>query len=133
MAYAQNIQIAISPENLTLTVDDAKLEWGKFYKENDKDSEVSIKDVNGTKIEPGEVKVISACGRSDSASGTEGSIKLYDGNVEIGKFYWDCPWGSKTNTTQWEKRSNNYITEVSGGNVDSGSIGLVNITVYKKK
>ncbi|MEJ2765608.1 aegerolysin family protein [Photobacterium sp. MCCC 1A19761] len=132
MAYAQNIQIAINPENFTLTVDGAKLEWGKFYEYDDKDSELSIKDVNGTKIEPKEIKVIAACGRSDSASGTEGSIKLYDGNVEIGKFYWDCPWGSKDNQTKWEKSNNQYITEVSGGNLHSGAIGLVNITVYKK-
>ncbi|OYY23501.1 MAG: hypothetical protein B7Y65_03535 [Azorhizobium sp. 35-67-15] len=42
-----------------------------------------------------------ARGRENASSGTEGSFDLYDGEMNIGNYYWDCPWGRKTNTSTW--------------------------------
>ncbi|MBF4285183.1 aegerolysin family protein, partial [Vibrio anguillarum] len=43
---------------------------------------------------------------------------------------WDCPWGSKTNTSTWTPSGpqpplNKYITSQTGANLDSGALGTV--------
>ena len=65
----------------------------------DKDYEISVGDIENATILPGENFMISSCGRSDSASGTEGEFEIYeDGGGKVRHFYWSCPWGSKINT-----------------------------------
>src|SRR5882724_7685031 len=101
MAYAQWAVFTITTVGATMTVKSVTLNWGKFYKNGNKDDEVPISDIEGHQIAPGVSYVISTCGRSDASSGTEGSFDLYDGATKVGNYYWDCPWGSKTNTSKW--------------------------------
>jgi hypothetical protein len=132
MAYAQWVSITIKPLNSDITVKNPVHEWGKFFA-GSKDNEVSSESINGTIIEAGNSYTINACGRSDSASGTEGSIDLYDGKVHVGNYYWSCPWSSVySNKSTWSSASNNHIAQVTGGNVDnSGSLGNITIKVVK--
>jgi hypothetical protein len=132
MAYAQWVVMTVGATGTTLSIKNAQLAWGKFYQYNDKDREVSSDDVNKIQIASGNVAVIASCGREDAASGTEGSFDLYDGEVNVGTYYWDCPWGSKTNTSTWTPSLNeNYVTQVTGANLDSGALGNVTIKCVK--
>uniref|UniRef100_UPI00188CE034 aegerolysin family protein n=1 Tax=Vibrio anguillarum TaxID=55601 RepID=UPI00188CE034 len=86
--------------------------------------------IDGHIIERGTSLSINACGRSDASSGTEGSFELYDGPTHVGTYSWDCPWGSKTNTSTWTPSGpqpplNKYITSQTGANLDSGALGTV--------
>lgn len=130
MAYAQWVSIKVSAKLCDLTIKNVVQEWGKFYK-GEKDNEVDPKNINNTMIKNENSYVISACGRENSPSGTEGSFDLYDGETHIGSYLWDCPWGSKTNTSTWNSDNSNYVTQVTGANLDSGALGNVNITVVK--
>lgn len=134
MAYSQWIDVKIVSENMTMNVKEAKLDWGKFYKQGDKDKEISTADINKIAVESGKDARICSCGRSGSATGTEGSFELYDGEIKIGKFYWDCPWWKKDNSFSWtqeESTKSSYSTNMEGGNTDSGAIGNVTITCIK--
>lgn len=134
MAYAQWIEVKIVSENMTLKVKNANLNWGKFYEYGNKDKEISKDDINKIEVASGKSAWICSCGRSDASSGTEGSFELYDGDTKIGKFNWDCPWGKKSNTFDWNQDASKdiYFTEREGGNKDSGAIGTVTITCIKK-
>ncbi|WP_350940942.1 aegerolysin family protein [Vibrio metschnikovii] len=56
---------------------------------------------------------------------------MYRDDTHVGNYYWDCPWGSKKNTSTWTNDNSNFITQVTGGNLDSGAIGNVSIvSVY---
>ncbi|OCH93863.1 hypothetical protein OBBRIDRAFT_724008, partial [Obba rivulosa] len=65
-----------------------------------KDAEISEENVEGTKVLSGAEYTINLCGRSDSPSGSTGTeVKLEEeGGAAVCRFYWDCPWGIKTNT-----------------------------------
>lgn len=105
---------------------------GKFYEWPNKDKELSIDDVNKTVIPAGGEHRVSACGRSDAASGTTGSFDLYDDNTKIIHIKWNCPWGSKYNSFEAEDRSKNYYVNVGSWNQDSGAIGTVDVEVTRK-
>ncbi|WP_332400451.1 aegerolysin family protein [Vibrio metschnikovii] len=130
MAYAQWISITIEPKNYDVTIKNIHNDWGKFY-QGSKDNEISPEDIDGRVVKAGEKFTISSCGRSDASSGTEGSFDIYRDDTHVGNYYWDCPWGSKTNTSTWTNDNSNFITQVTGGNLDSGAIGNVSIvSVY---
>ena len=81
------------------TMQDAALTY--IFAAGDKDHELSTDDFNNKVIAAGDVLELNACGREDAASGTTGSFDLVDpdnANKLVRSFYWDCPWGSKTNT-----------------------------------
>jgi hypothetical protein len=66
---------------------------------DNKDAEIPKSDIENHKINPGDEFQINSCGRSDASSGTEGDFDIYeDGGTKVRHFYWNCPWGSKTNT-----------------------------------
>ncbi|MGH1517887.1 aegerolysin family protein [Chryseobacterium sp. JK1] len=133
MAYAQWIEVKIVSENMTLTVKNASLSWGKFYEQGNKDKEISTADINKITVESGKNASICSCGRSDASSGTEGSFELYNGDTKIGKFNWDCPWGKKDNSFNWNQDASkdSYFSSREGGNTNSGAIGNVTITCIK--
>lgn len=74
---------------------------------------------------------VASCGRSDSASGTEGYFDVYDGDTHVCHVYWDCPWGSKTNKFQVTDVSDDYGVTPAGANLDSGAVGTVTIKIGK--
>lgn len=140
MAYAQWVTITIQPANYDVTIKHVSQSWGKFYDSNqvgkpggNKDNEYPASDLENKVIERGRSFSINACGRSDASSGTEGSIEIYDGEKLVGTYSWDCPWGSKTNTSTWTPgcAANGYITEQSGANLNSGALGTVTIRTVK--
>lgn len=134
MAYAQWVTITIDAIDVTLSVKHATYQWGKFYQIPNKDDEVSIETINEMVIPAGGSNVIAACGRENASSGTEGSFELYDGDTLIGEYYWDCPWGSKTNTSLWKPNDTvleQYVTQVTGANLDSGALGNLTIKCVK--
>jgi len=130
MAYAQWATFTLSPKNYTLTIKNVVLKWGKFYK-GSKDNEVKLEDIEGVQIKPGDSYKIETCGREDSPSGTEGSFDIYDGNTHVASYYWDCPWGSKSNTSTLTPESDDYLSQQNGANLDSGALG--NITIKSGK
>ncbi len=132
MAYAQWVVITVEAIGVDLTVKSVGLEWGKFFKNPNKDDEIPIDKIEGMTIASGDSGVIASCGRENASSGTEGQFDLYDGGTHIGTYYWDCPWGSKTNTSTWTPSANkHYITEQSGANLNSGALGNVTIRCAK--
>lgn len=132
MAYAQWVVITVKARNTSLSIRNAHLSWGKFYQNPNKDQELSADDINKIVIPANNNAVIASCGRSDSASGTEGSFDIYDGQTNVGNYYWNCPWGSKTNTSTWTPNdTDRYVTQVTGGNLDSGALGNISIDCVK--
>lgn len=137
MAYAQWVSITIYPSNFQATIKNVALSWGKFYRNGDKNDEVPVSEIEGTKVDADGSYEIYSCGRSDAASGTEGSFDLYDGDTKVGTYSWDCPWGRKDNASDWSDYGppppkNRYVTQQSGANTDAGAIGNVTLTTIKK-
>ncbi|OCH84840.1 pleurotolysin A [Obba rivulosa] len=128
MAYAQWVVIVlknVSPQG-TLVIKNLNLMWGKFHKDGDKDAEIPTKDIEGTKILPGAEYTINSCGRSDASSGTEGKFDLYEeGGALVRSFYWDCPWGSKTNTWTISNANAQWMVDSQGANLNSGALGTI--------
>lgn len=140
MAYAQWGTFVVQALNFDVTIKNISLSWGKFYDSTqigneggDKDKEYLSQKIEGKIIKSGSSFAINACGRSDAASGTEGSFQLYDGDTLVGTYSWDCPWGSKTNSSTWVAESTDYITQQSGANLNAGALGTVKIQVVSIK
>ncbi|PAV01349.1 hypothetical protein CBG25_17190 [Arsenophonus sp. ENCA] len=132
MAYSQWIKMNISPENFSVKIKNLSIGWGKFHNPADKDEEINIENINNYVVKEGETYIIASCGREDASSGTTGSFDLFDEDIKIGHYSWDCPWGSKKNTSEWNRENNKYIVDVSGANYDGGAIGTVSFDLYKK-
>jgi hypothetical protein len=132
MAYAQWVSITITSRGTTLSLKNADLAYGKFHQTGNKDEEISPDDINEITINSGKSAVINSCGRENSPSGTEGRFDIFDGEVKVGEYYWDCPWGSKTNNSTWTPDDlDNYVTQVTGGSLDSGALGNITIKCVK--
>lgn len=135
MAYGQWVSYSILADNAELTIKNASTSWGKFYAYDNKDQELTPDQINGTKIPSGAgmYNVVSSCGRSDAAAGTQGQFDLYDGTTKVVTLNWDCPWGGSTNSWSQSGQNTNYMVSVSGGNQQSGAIGTLTCEVFKKK
>lgn len=145
MAYAQWGTFVIYATNFNVTIKNVAHSWGKFYDSKQigvaggsKDNEYQPSDIEGKVVAAGMSFAINACGREDASSGTEGSFDLYDGTTFVGTYTWDCPWGSKSNSSTWSAAGpqpplNSYVTQQSGANLDSGALGTVVIQTTKIK
>ncbi|KAK7029593.1 Aegerolysin Aa-Pri1 [Paramarasmius palmivorus] len=136
MAYAQWVTIIIhNVGNGKCKIKNLGLSWGKLYADGNKDQELSTSQFNNKVIGPDEKVQINSCGRSDAASGTEGSFDLVDpddGDRTIRHFYWDCPWGSKSNTWTVSGSNSKWMVEHQGANYYGGGIGTVTVDALKK-
>ncbi|KAF4257052.1 hypothetical protein KXW98_007189 [Aspergillus fumigatus] len=134
-AYAQWVTVHLinSMSSETLSIKNASLSWGKWYKDGDKDAEITSEDVQQKTAPPGGSVNVNSCGRSDASSGTTGGFDLYDGNTKIGRVHWDCPWGSKTNDFDVGERNKNYWVEIGTWNKYGGAIGTVDVEVGRKR
>jgi len=135
-AEAQFVVVKITARGgTTFTVKNASLPHGKWHAEGDKSNELNTNQIEGMQIPTNTTKTICACGASDAAVGTEGSFDLYDGDVKVGTYYWDCPWGKKANISRWDSVDQTaetpYAVTSVLGNLDSGGIGTVTLTVTK--
>ncbi len=143
MAYAQWGTFTIYATNYDATIKNVSHSWGKFYDSSQvgtaggsKDNEYQPSTIEGKVIKAGTVFSINACGREDAAAGTEGTFDLYDGSTFVGTYSWNCPWGTKSNSSNWTSAGappplNKYITSQSGANLDSGALGTVTIQSAK--
>ncbi len=137
MAYAQWVSFTMKAANFDAFVGGAHRDWGKFYQWDNKDKEVSNSTIDEIELEKGKTypQEISTCGRENSSSGTEGYFYLYTNKERkdadaICKIYWDCPWGSKTNT--WKASDydpDKYIVSFQGGSQYGGAIGTLTLTI----
>ncbi|KKA28151.1 hypothetical protein TD95_000962 [Thielaviopsis punctulata] len=133
MAYAQWLEIIITNRmrDGDVTLRDAVANWGKFYQNGDKDIEIGSDQINGNTLTFDKSFTVQSCGRSDSASGTEGSVKLFEGSTHICTLYWNCPWGSKNNQFKILDQSDDYAVSHTPFNDDSGAIGTVKVKVLR--
>ncbi|KAK0645186.1 Asp-hemolysin [Lasiodiplodia hormozganensis] len=136
MAYAQWVIIHIinSFRSGTISIKHAQALWGKFYKDGNKDAEISSAEVSQITIPANGTADVAACGRSDASSGTEGTIDLYEDDTKICTIYWDCPWGSKSNHFEIRDRNSaaGYMVSNSPYNADSGALGKIDVEVARK-
>ncbi|KAF9458124.1 pleurotolysin A [Collybia nuda] len=136
MAYAQWVIIILHNTGAKpMKLQNLKPSWGKLHADGDKDNEVKASDYEGKVIEADEKIQINACGWSDAAEGTTGTFDLVDssdGDKQIRHFYWDCPWGSKTNTWTVSGSNSKWMVEYSGQNLNSGALGTITVDALKK-
>jgi hypothetical protein len=88
MAKAQWIAVEVCPHNLEVKIKNARLDFGIFYANNDKDVSISSDIINNITIAAGKFKTFASCGAPDRASGTEGQFDLYTGDTKIVTIYW---------------------------------------------
>jgi hypothetical protein len=131
MGYGQWVSVTVTTNNFTVSIKNATLSWGKFYATDNKDVEISVDAINSIVIAPGNSATINSCGRENTWSGTEGSFDIYDGQTLVGNYSWNCPHGSSTNTSTWKPSSDAYIAQLTGGSLDSGPLGNVNLKATK--
>lgn len=106
---------------------------GKFHETDHKDVDISIASVSAIAIPSGGNSSVSASGRSNTTSGTEGTIDLFDHELEtkICTVYWNCPWESKSNNFEIRNRASKYQVTVGPWNKGSGALGNVDIKVER--
>jgi hypothetical protein len=133
MAYAQWATFTIKAKNCNISIKNPIHQWGKFYDGINKDKEIAAEDIDRTLIKDRQEFTFGACGRSDAASGTEGSFDLYDGETLVASYSWDCPWGSKTNTSSLtvHQRDDYLVQLYPSGNLNSGALGNVGLTIAR--
>ncbi|KAH7905705.1 putative Asp-hemolysin precursor [Hygrophoropsis aurantiaca] len=129
-AYAQWVVLEITNSlKGPIKIQNAKLIWGKFYQNGNKDVELSPDEIDQIVIPPGETRSVSSCGRSGAPSGTEGSIDLDDDTTKICTLYWNCPWGSPTNDFALQDVNQEYVVTHGPWNQTGGAIGNIAIKV----
>ncbi|KAI1771103.1 aegerolysin type hemolysin [Hypoxylon cercidicola] len=137
MAYAQwvVIQIINNFRSGKINVKNARIFWGKFHDHTNKDNEIGSDIVSKIEIPANSTTKIYSCGRSDSATGTEGQFDLYDGDHKICTIYWDCPWGSKDNNFEIRDHDvvkTEYMVSKGDWNKYSGALGDVDVEIARK-
>lgn len=138
MANPQWVAITIYPSNFDVTIKELDLPMGKFFKdEAGKDSEIPSSVIEGVKIPAGKSYTIYSSGKNDLKDGTAGSFELHNENSElVGMYSWECLWRSLRNVSVWKSAveqplNRKYTTEVSGGDLNSVSLGIVSLQVTK--
>ncbi|MCJ1355130.1 MAG: hypothetical protein MMC33_005121 [Icmadophila ericetorum] len=135
MAIGQFTEITISnrSSDKTLKIQNLTMKWGKIYPEGNKNGpEISPADVENTEIKPKKSYVFRTCGRSDSASGTEGYFDLNVDDKMVRNIYWSSPWGVSDNIFKLSGEDEDWMAEVrpagnQGGN--AGPLGVVGCTL----
>ncbi|MFS0519393.1 aegerolysin family protein [Nostoc sp. UIC 10630] len=124
-----SIQIKNTFNSDNIYIKNARLEFGKFVQNEDKYMEIGASDLLST-IPAGQTGTISSASRTNSASGTEGTIDLFDADVKIAQLYWNCPFGSQENTFKVIdlNSKDGYIVNVGDVN-RSSALGIINVEV----
>jgi hypothetical protein len=69
-----DLRVVNSTTKKNIKISNATIDWGKYYRQGDKNAEMSPGDYIGTTIPPGKSAYVCACGRKDTTSGTNGTI-----------------------------------------------------------
>ncbi|PXA69750.1 aegerolysin family protein [Vibrio sp. 11986-1-5] len=131
--YAQWVEITIMPYNTDCKITKPYLDHGKFYKPGNKSVEVYPSNIEGTLVKDGEAYTIAACGRSNTAVGTQGSFEVIDGDKKVFKYWFSCPWNTQKNTDKLiDVNNERFDVKKIGGNYNGGALGNIYITITKK-
>lgn len=112
-----SITVTNKSKTRTMKISSLTLQWGKLYDgPDDRETEVSSGRYVDKEIAPkGSIEFYS-CGRSDSASGSEGSFTVVDvtgGDAEICTVHWDVPFSGSNRFYKESEDSDNYTTALS--------------------
>jgi hypothetical protein len=132
MALSQNVAIEIHADGYDVTIKNPVVYHGQFHEQWNKESAVAAESIENRVISAGQQHTIYACGVPYAAVGAEGSLDLYVGEEHVGKYYWNCPWGGHSNTSEWTHISGNSSIHAGlseAGNLGQGAIGRVIIKV----
>jgi hypothetical protein len=132
-AYKQWICLELNNRttDVTMVISNITLDWGKLYSDGNKDVEIPISKVVGTKIPPKGALKIYSCGRENASSGTEGTVTVrVEGGGTIGSVYWNCPWGATSNEAYAKNVGDSWIINVPQVSYD-GAIGLLPVKILK--
>lgn len=137
--YNQWVEITIicDIEDPVLKIKNAELVHGKFYKDGDKDINVSTDKINEIQIRQGSPGIINSSGKSGALSGTEGNFEIWYGEKErLGMYSWNCPYASSTNKSIWTDLQDPqsplfYVHFIPGSGAKEGkNIGNVQLEFY---
>ncbi|UKZ79910.1 hypothetical protein TrVFT333_007673 [Trichoderma virens FT-333] len=131
IAQIANIRVHNRMRNNSISFENAKLEWGKFYL-GDESHEIPASDIDKIVVSPGSMEIAQSCGRKSTSTGVEGTMDLYDGKTKICSLYWESPYFSTSNsfkTTGYDPVSSPYAMTVEPWNHGPGALGDVNITI----
>jgi hypothetical protein len=152
MGYGDWTQITIhNQSDVTITINNAQLQWGKFYRSReasflvliapsanslysaDKDAALEPHRVNGIEIKPNESYTLGSCGRENTWSGCQGDFELQEPNGTICKVYFYSPHGTSYNQFRLDAtQPRRWAVSQSGGYFgNDGPLGSVNIFAKK--
>jgi hypothetical protein len=102
----------------------------------DKNKEVNKDVYEGRVIGPDEKLQLNGYRRDNIPAGTEGEFDLCDaddGDKVIRHFYWECPWGAKSNAWTVSGSNSQWTVKDEGANLGNGALGVINVEVRKKE
>lgn len=106
-----------------------------FSTTDDRDTEVAASTFEGKVLDADAKIQINACGRLSTLTGTTGNFDLVDtsgGDKQIVHFRWNCPYWASPNTWTVDVSDTKWMVNSTGGNMDSGPLGLITVDVLKK-
>lgn len=103
------------------------LEWGKWYTYGDKNQETTSPN---NIVHSGESIRVCACGRSNSTSGTEGIILVWDPYREskLASTSFKCPWSGTNNFTVKTHQPYSYLHFTQWK--EKGALGVISLRVF---
>ncbi|ADB42080.1 aegerolysin family protein [Spirosoma linguale] len=133
MAYSEWVEIRIYSENMEIKIKNIKLNWGKFYEGPNQDIEITAPVLSDAVIKSGEKYTVWSCGRDGASSGTEGSFELYDGDTQVARFGWICPWSGANSCSliPGEQENKLYKTARQWSGLTSGPLGTITLSCVK--
>ncbi|KAH7907064.1 putative Asp-hemolysin precursor [Hygrophoropsis aurantiaca] len=128
------LQITNSLRSRPLKIQNAKLIWGKFHQNGDRDVELSPEEIDKIVILVGSEQSVSSSARETSPNGTEGTIDLYDDITKVCTLYWNCPWNAVGNNFEVRdvNKPGGYIVSNGPWDPTGGPLGRISIEVAIK-
>jgi hypothetical protein len=125
------LAVNISAEDCELCIKNAYKDWGRFCVCGNPDQEILPEDINKIQITPKKNARICACGTPGTPSGTDGYFDIYDGDIEVVRYSWDCPASRPQNKSEFYRKSTHHMDSFNPGSISSGPIGEVTIKVRR--
>ncbi|KAE8349185.1 aegerolysin type hemolysin [Aspergillus coremiiformis] len=115
-----------------LRIENARLDSGQFYRQGDRSDIMTADDVDDMIIRHnGGIRDVCSCGETDSMSGTQGTLDLYDDvkDTRICTLAWSAPMQSGRRNAFKKLNHNPQYTVDIGDWRESGTMGMVPVTV----
>ncbi|KAK2733155.1 hypothetical protein FQN55_003724 [Onygenales sp. PD_40] len=118
-----------------LAIENAELDHGKFYVNEDMDMELAPEEITETVIPTRASANICSCGEKDSLLGTEGSLDLVDqsSGAQICTLNWGCHSydEEEDNMLSLTNRNSDYLVRLPQNISRKGSLGTLDIRIGK--